>query len=62
MTFNLGSIDKALPHAGFYLDSQNRCFDIANVKPFYYILQTFSLSNYTHEYGESESKARVKVG
>ena len=30
----MGSIDKALPLAGFYPDSQNRCFDCAKIKTF----------------------------
>ena len=29
--YKLGSIDKALPLAGFYPDSQNRCFDAAKI-------------------------------
>ena len=28
----MGSIDKALPHAGFYPDSQNRCSDGAKIR------------------------------
>jgi hypothetical protein len=30
----MGSIDKALPLAGFYPDSQNRCSDGAKIKTF----------------------------
>ena len=30
----MGSIDKALPHAGFYPDSQNRCSDGAKIRTF----------------------------
>jgi hypothetical protein len=28
----MGSIDKALPHAGFYPDSQNKCSDAAKIR------------------------------
>jgi hypothetical protein len=49
----MGSIDKALPLAGFYPDSQNRCSDGAKIK-------TFSISS--KYFGTFLKKNTKKIG
>ena len=39
----MGSIDKALPHAGFYPDSQNKCSDVAKLGSIFVNSNFFSI-------------------